>query len=154
MIAIDRILVPVDFSDCSRVALDYAIFLGKKLGVSCVDALHIWTSPASIDPATRVQSPDGREQTLGEFVGTAAGQKMKQVLEEIEGAGPFKVHGRLESGDPHLRILEVAEREGYDLIIMGTRGETKTAKLGSTAERVVRNASCPVLTIRAASATA
>jgi len=153
MIAIDRILVPVDFSDCSRVALDYAIFLGKKLGVSCVDALHIWTSPASIDPRPGC-SPRTGESRLSRVRGYCRRAEDEAGARGDRGAGPFKVHGRLESGDPHLRILEVAEREGYDLIIMGTRGETKTAKLGSTAERVVRNASCPVLTIRAASATA
>jgi nucleotide-binding universal stress UspA family protein len=81
-------------------------------------------------------------------VSSKAGQSMKEFLSQIEQGGSFVVHGRLESGEPQQAILELAEHEKYDLIIMGTQGETKSAKLGSIAQKIVRNAPCPVLTIR------
>jgi len=144
VIAINKILVPVDFSACSRLALEYAIHFGTRLGARAIDVLHVWEPLRHLDPGARLQ---GREETLGEFVQSQAGQAMKELLEHVEGTLSFEVHGRLESGAPHTSILHVAA-EGYDLIVMGTRGEAQDVKLGSTAQRVVRYAGCPVLTMR------
>ena len=146
MVSINKILVPVDFSRCSQVVLEHAIHFGGSLGASAIDVLHVWESPRYLDPEARL---NGKEETLGEFMRSRAGQAMKEFLAKVEGAGSFQVHGRLESGPPHRSILQVAA-EGYDLIIMGTRGETQDIKLGSTAQRVVRHSTCPVLTIRSA----
>lgn len=148
VIQIRKVLVPVDFSDCCRVALDYAIHFGNHLGVTTIDVLHVWKPPRFIDPETKLQVAGGKDETLGEFVKSKAGQAMKDFLEQVESGGKFEVHGRLESGDPHLTIVEVSDAETYDMIIMGTQGETRTTRLGSTAQKVVRDASCPVLTIR------
>jgi nucleotide-binding universal stress UspA family protein len=148
MISIKKMLVPVDFSDCSRAALDYAIYFGNRLESASIDVLHVWRPPVFVDLDTKVQGPEGREQTLAEFAGSRAGQAMKEFLAEIEAGGAFEVHGRLESGEPFHTVLEVATEEEYDLIIMGTHGESKSFKLGSIAQKVVRNATIPVLTIR------
>jgi universal stress protein A len=144
---VKKILVPVDFSECSRAALRYAVHFGNRLGASAIDVLHVWQPPAYLDPGITVHTPEGREQTLAEFVKSKAGQSMKSFLTEVEGGGSFTCHGRLETGEPREAILEVA-LEGYDLIVMGTRGETTNVKLGSIAQEVVRSAVCPVLTIR------
>jgi nucleotide-binding universal stress UspA family protein len=148
MMEVQKILVPVDFSECSRVALRYAVHFGNRLGAATIDVLHVWQPPAYLDPGIRLHTPEGREETLAEFVRSKAGQSMKAFLAEVEGGGSFAVHGRLESGEPREAILAAAG-EGYDLIVMGTRGEATNVKLGSIAQKVVRNASCPVLTIRA-----
>ena len=148
MIAIKKILVPVDFSLCSKAALDHAIHFGRALGVEAIDVMHVWRPPRFIGPETKVRSADGREQTLTEFARGKTGHAMKEFLSALEQAGSFSVRGRLEEGLPHQRILEIASAERYDLIIMGTQGAARTDKLGSIAERVVRNAACPVLTIR------
>ena len=143
----DKILVPVDFSESSRVALKHAIHFGNKLGARGVDVLHVWVPPKFLDPETKLKQEE-KEETLVDFVQSQAGQSMKEFLSEMEDSGQFEVRGRLESGQPDDTILQVAAAEHYDLIIMGTLGKTGSAKLGSIAQRVVRNANCPVLTIR------
>jgi nucleotide-binding universal stress UspA family protein len=148
MIAVKKILVPVDFSDCSRAALQYAIHFGNALKAATLDVLHVWQAPSFLEPEAKIVVGE-REQTLGEFTRSKAGQAMKEFLAELEEGGSFEVFGRLESGEPRETILEIATTGGYDLIIMGTHGETHGAKLGSIAEKVVRNATCPVLTVRA-----
>jgi len=148
MVRVNKILVPVDFSDCSRVALRHAVFFANQLGASAVDVLHVWKPPSFLDPGIMLHTPEGREQTLAEFVKSKAGQSMKDFLAEVESGGSYAVLGRLETGEPREAILEVATHEGYDLIVMGTRGETVNTKLGSIAQKIVRNAPCPVLTIR------
>jgi len=89
------------------------------------------------------------QRTLAEFARTHAGKEMEQFMVSVEGHG-LKVRGRLETGDPYLTILRVAASEQYDLIVMGTHGRTGLQHLlvGSVAEKVVRRAPCPVLTIR------
>ena len=146
MIAINKILVPVDFSACSRLALEYAIHFGTRLGARAIDVLHVWEPLRHLDPGARLQ---GREETLGEFVQSQAGQAMKELLEHVEGTLSFEVHGRLESGAPHTSILHVAA-EGYDLIVMGTHGRGLMSHLilGSTTERVIRLAPCPVFSMK------
>jgi nucleotide-binding universal stress UspA family protein len=148
MIKFEKMLVPVDFTASSMSALEHAVYLGNKLDTHTIDVLHVWKPPRFVDPDLKVQTSEGREQTLTEFVKSKAGQGMKDFLIEIENAGNFEVHGRLESGEPHLRILELANEETYDIIIMGCHGETQTAPLGGIAMKVVRNAPCPVLLIR------
>ena len=148
MVQIAKILVPVDFSECSRAALCYAVFFGNRLNATAIDVLHVWKPPAFLDPDLKLHTPEGRMETLAEFVKSQAGQSMKAFLAEVEKGGSYEVHGRLEAGEPRLAILEVAAQEGYDLIVMGARGETGHVELGSTAEKIVRNATCPVVTIR------
>lgn len=144
---IDKILVPVDFSECSRAALKCSVEYANALGVQRVEVLHVWEPPRRLTLDTKV-TQEGREATLGDFLQSQAGQAMKEVLAEVEDGGPFEVQGRLESGEPHQTILEVAEAEGFDLIVMGTTGESTDPQLGSKTERVIRRAPCPVLTIR------
>ncbi|MBW2526364.1 MAG: universal stress protein [Deltaproteobacteria bacterium] len=148
MIQIHRILVPVDFSDCSRAALEHAIHFGNSLGVEAVDVMHVWRPPRFVGLDTKVRVQGGKEQTLREFAQSEVGAEMKRFLAELEHGGRFKVGGRLEAGEPHRRILSIAEAEHYDLIIMGTHGVARSGRLGSLASRIVRDAPCPVLTIR------
>jgi len=148
MVRVNKILVPVDFSECSRAALRHAVFFGNGLGASEIDVLHVWQAPAVLVLETKLKTTEGREETLAEIVKSKIGQSMKDFLAEVESGGSFAVHGRLETGEPRQAILEVAALEGYDLIVMGARGETATPTLGSTVQEVVRSATCPVLTIR------
>jgi universal stress protein A len=139
-----RILVPVDFSPCSRAALDYAALLAEIFHAE-LDLLHIWA------PSRR---PEDRElATLGLASSTVAGRALTDWLMSIGPALRERARGRLEVGDRCGRILEAAL--GYDLIVMGTNGRTGMAHLfrGSLAEKVVRRAACPVLTIRPAEGT-
>lgn len=149
MFQLGKILVPVDFSPCSKAALQYAVFLAKGFG-SEVEVLHVWEPPRYVIPEVTVQMPGEPQRTLREFARSEAGKEMEAFLSDFEGEGEPKVSGRLTSGDPTQAILELVETGQYDLIAMGTHGRTGLSHLflGSVAEKVVRRATCPVLTIR------
>jgi nucleotide-binding universal stress UspA family protein len=141
--AIGRILVPVDFSSCSRAAVTYATELGRRFGAT-VDLLHVWEP--SQQPA-----PFGVEvRPLGLFVRTRAAREMKTLLAAVEASG-VEVHGRLEAGEPARAIVACAEAGGYDLIVVGTRGPRRFGRLlhRRVVDRVVRKTRCPVLSVRA-----
>jgi nucleotide-binding universal stress UspA family protein len=145
MYAIARILVPVDFSPCSRAALDYAAFLGERFGAA-IDVLHVWaTYPVAWDPPSLIAAG---YTPLVDFERSDAGRQMKAFLGHLEHRIRSPVRGRLDRGAPVDRILAAAA-EGYDLVVMGTHGRTGVAHLlfGSVAEAVVRRAPCPVVTI-------
>lgn len=134
-----RILVPVDFSPRSRSALDYASLLAGRFQ-SDLDLLHVW------DPDRRRE--DRELVGLGLSSCTEAGRKMKDWLLSIAPAIRARALGRLEIGNPCRKILEAAD--GYDLIVMGTRGRGIVSQLlrGSLVEKVVRRVRIPVLTVR------
>lgn len=142
---IRKILVPIDFSSCSRGALEHALALANRYFGAQVDVLHVWETPRYVETHPTAAGLDGQ----GDPAHVKAIAEMEELLSHAQ-AGSTPV-GRLhEPGEPVPRILEVAARGGYDLIIMGTHGRTGMAHdyLGSVAEKVVRRAPCPVLTYR------
>jgi nucleotide-binding universal stress UspA family protein len=146
MPTIRRILVPVDFSACSRAALDYAAFLGERFGAA-IDVLHVWEPPGYVGPEVMINVPGRTGLPLVEFARTEAGREMEKFLAALEERKIVEVNGRLETGMPVNMILSAAADRDYDLIVMGTHG--RTGFMGSVTERVVRRAPCPVLTLRA-----
>jgi universal stress protein A len=147
---LSRILVPVDFSECSRAALEHASVLAKSFEAT-LDLLYVWEAPAFIAPEAMVGAA-GTTQTLSQLAGDQARAAMKEFHEKAVSDGIAIGTTRVEQGDPARTIVEVAERDGYDLIAMGTHGRSGFAHLllGSVAEKVVRRSSCPVLTVRTA----
>jgi nucleotide-binding universal stress UspA family protein len=149
-VTIQRILVPVDFSACSRTAVEYAAVLARQFRAS-VDLLHIWEPPQYVDPegfAFAVAPSDG---SLVEFSRSQAGREMDRLLTELHRYEVRQVGGRIETGEAVEEILKVLADGKYDLAVMGTHGRTGLAHLlmGSVAEKVMRRAPCPVLTVRA-----
>jgi len=149
MFRVARILVPVDFSACSRAAMEFAAYFAGRFGAS-VDVLHVWEPPRYVIPEVTVEVPGEPKKTLLEFARSEAGKEMESFLEELQRSGTVKVRGRLESGDPTEVILELTDTDEYDLVVMGTHGRTGLSHLflGSVAEKVVRRSRKPVLTIR------
>jgi nucleotide-binding universal stress UspA family protein len=147
MFNISKILVPVDFSECSRAALSHALSLAEQHGAT-IEALHVAEVP-SLRGELRVATESGttsfREYALG-----AAQIELAGFLSGLSSAERARISSRVEVGRPRERILDRAEHERYDLIVMGTHGRTGRAHLlaGSVAESVVRSAPCPVLTVR------
>jgi universal stress protein A len=137
------ILVPCDFSDCSRAALEYATIFSKQADGTLV-LLHV-IEP--IQPGFLIEGAVSR-QTQGRMR-ERAGHELAAWASRC--AGGAKV-GRplVKSGKPWEVIVSVASKTGADIILIGTHGYTglKHAMLGSVAERVVRHAPCPVLTVR------
>jgi nucleotide-binding universal stress UspA family protein len=139
---INRILVPVDFSGCSRKAVQYALPFAKAFDAT-ITLLHV-VEPfvpvpemAGVDVAmiTRQLREDGERQlaSLRQEVGESA------VVETV-----------LRVGRAETEILHAASELGSDLIILSTHGRTGLAHvfMGSTAEHIVRRAACPVLVVR------
>jgi nucleotide-binding universal stress UspA family protein len=145
-----RILAPTDFSPASRPALDYALGLAQRFGAR-VDLMHVWELPIDVLPDWIVQAPGDPPQAITTLVRGRASQQMESLVTELRHRFD-NVHGRLETGDPGQQIVEVSSRDPYDLIVMGTHGRRGLSHLwtGSVAERVVRRAICPVLTVHTA----
>jgi nucleotide-binding universal stress UspA family protein len=143
---ITKILVPVDFSPQSKAAIEEAVKFGRAFD-ALVEVVHCWRRASGEAP--------GADTTLSEFGTTEDGKQMREYMEELEAQG-VRVHGRLQLAhdEPARAIVELAETEGHDLIVMGTHGRTGVRHwlYGSVAEKVVRGAPCPVLTVRVADA--
>jgi nucleotide-binding universal stress UspA family protein len=138
MIVLKKVLVPIDFAEASDAALIYARNLAKAFGAE-LHLIHVMENlffrPMANDPLTieagitsrlAEQLTDDDRRTLG---AVAVTRKSDQPAEEI---------------------VRYAAAEGIGLIVMGTHGRVKMAHLlmGSVAEKVVRTAPCPVLTVR------
>lgn len=138
------ILVPVDFSDTSERALDYAVDLAKPLGATVV-VMHSYELPvygfpdgafvATVEMATRIMN------------GAQAG--LDAEVEKHKGAG-VAMKTVLRQGIPVDEVHSVADEVNADLIVVGTHGRRGLARalLGSVAENVIRTSSRPVLAIR------
>jgi len=150
MTTISKILVPVDFSDGARAALDLAATFAKKFGAS-IELLHVWAPPTMVPmPLVVVTSAAEQPMSLEELARTTAGTQLKDLVEPLRKQG-IETHARVAIGTPAREIVELAALGHFDLIVMGThgRGLVAHALLGSVAEKVVRHAACPVLTARA-----
>lgn len=145
---LDRILVPVDFSPSSQAALEYAVFLGERFG-STLHVLHVWEPPPYLWPEAIVLEPGRPEQSLQYLAGARANEQMKELLALPAHRHDVPLVSRIESGNPADVIVSVAQADRFDLIVMGTHGRRGLSRvlMGSVAEKVVRRATCPVLTI-------
>ncbi|HKP63228.1 MAG TPA: universal stress protein [Polyangiales bacterium] len=144
MNAIKKILCPTDFSDSSQVASALAVDLAAKLGAA-VEFLHVVQPPVYVgwedSPAGLAATAQLLDQTR-----ERAESQLKAAVEKFNGRG-VQIHTQLQDGSPHQQISELSKQ--VDLIVMGTHGRTGLPHLllGSVAERVVRTASCPVMTV-------
>lgn len=142
---IRTILVPVDFSDHSAEALKQAVELAKSFGAA-IHLLHCYPiNVGGISPYGLVL-PDNFSLQLR----TAAARKLSEWSEKATAEG-VAVEEILTPMLPSETISSTAQERGADLIVMGTRGLTglKHVMLGSVAERTIRIAPCPVLTVKA-----
>lgn len=146
MSTIRRILVPVDFSECSRAAFDQAVEIGRRFEAE-VDVLHVWEAPTFV-PADVVVAANAN--SLMELARTSAERDLATFVNDAARRGKPVHDSRSQSGHPVEVITNTAKSGSYDLIVLGTHGRTglSRALIGSVAERVVRHAPCPVLTVR------
>jgi nucleotide-binding universal stress UspA family protein len=141
---IRHILAPTDFSDYSKQALRDAFELAQTFGAK-LSLLHVLEPSLYLGEFT---PPTMGEDLLGDLERQASAE-LARVLPEAQQA-TIEVTRSVVMGSPSQKIVETAETEHVDLILMATHGRTGLSHLliGSVAERVVRTAPCPVLTIR------
>lgn len=147
---ITHILVPTDFSAVSDAALDYAIAIARRFGAS-LHLLHVLDDPFVGGDTWGSEVYIAGVPAMRETLIEEASAKLSRVLAHAQAKGiPARSEVRL--GRPATMIRDTAEKEASDLIVMGTHGRTGVthALLGSVAEKMVRVAPCPVLTVRAA----
>jgi nucleotide-binding universal stress UspA family protein len=143
-LSVRRILVPTDFSEPAGEALEVAIAFARKFGARLTlmnaQELPTYAFPDAIMPVT--------PEIIGELERTARAE-LERLAEHARSSG---VHADVRAvvGPHDGEILRAAEELEADLVIMGTHGRTglRHVILGSVAERVVRRAPCPVLTVR------
>jgi len=140
-----HILAPTDFSEYSKQAVASAFELAKKFDAK-LSILHVVELPAY---PVEGYVPPSLTATFLDDLERQASQDLAQIVPEAESAG-VEVARLVTVGSPYRKIIDMAEAEQIDLIVMATAGRTGFSRLvmGSIAERVVRTASCPVLTIR------
>ena len=142
-VALTHILVPVDFSPRAQKALAYGVALARQFGAK-LTVLHV------IELAY-VSSGLGEVDLLPIETGLRgnASEELARLVQS-QTAGIATVSQVVRTGQPWYEIAEAAREAAADLVIVGTHGYTglKHVLLGSTAERVVRHAPCPVLVVR------
>jgi nucleotide-binding universal stress UspA family protein len=147
MIALSRILVATDFGPESESALHYGRALAQKFGAA-LHVLHVTEDLfaramdgyafAGVSPAVQAE------------IASAAGKETRDLLTEADRTDLRAVATTISSNDPAGAIVTFATEQAIDLIVLGTHGRGPLAHLmmGNVAERVVRGAPCPVLTVK------
>lgn len=147
MITLKNILVATDFGEAADVALTYGRELAGRFGATLhvlhvADNIYINAFGAETYAA---MAPD-----LQTELEASAPKKLDELLIDSDRSGPPTKRALLTSSSPAFAIVDFAKDNNIDLIVMGTHGRGALAHLvmGSVAERVVRLAACPVLTVR------
>lgn len=145
MIQIRRILCPVDLSEYSRHALDHALAMARRYG-SAVTILHVVPTLPAGAHLTAVEgfppvaiAPASSDQVLGTL----------RQFAEVDAADGVSMEVLTRDGDVVREILELATAMPADLLVLGTHGRSgfERLALGSVAEKVLRRAGCPVLSV-------
>ena len=139
---IKRVLVPVDFSDCSKKALQYALPFARQFGA---DIVLVYVVQPYL-PVPEMTSVDA-ELILNRMKDSGRNELAKlrtSIADEV------CVQTELRVGRPHIEIVKAADELDADLLLLSTHGHTglKRVFLGSVTEHVTRYAHCPVLTVR------
>jgi nucleotide-binding universal stress UspA family protein len=140
MMTIRSLLHPTDFSDHSAAALELAAAVARDYGAR-LTILHVKSVPAvpaGVMTPEPVETPEEAAET-------------RRRLDAVHPADPkVAVEHVMLVGDESTEIVQLAKDEAFDLIVMGTHGRTgvRHMLMGSVAERVMRQAPCPVLTVK------
>ncbi len=145
MIKLKKVLVPTDFSDSARQALRYGLSFAKEYGAELV-LLHV-VENLTVGYASDL-FPVPMAEVFQEISGYAK-TELAKLGEEARGHG-ISVREEVRQGKPSAEIIRLATENEIDVIVLGTHGKgmLDQALFGSTTERVVRRAPCPVLSVR------
>ena len=143
--AFRSILVPVDYSEPSRRALELALTLDETADVTVV---HAWDRPAYVGEEM-VAHADGSRRSLSELIRENAEREMTEFLARVKTPPGKTFRHHLVTGDPVSAIIAEASKPGYDVVVVGTHGRTGMTKLllGSVTEKLIRLSPIPILTV-------
>ena len=134
---IKRILCPIDFSDFNQAANEYASLLAQSSGAKII-YLHcsLPEVPYASHPYIDVDQEEARDR-----------KRLEEITPTVEGV---EAEYAIEFGSPAEKIVDFANENDVDLVVMGTHGRTGLRRvfMGSVAEGVVRKAECPVLAVK------
>jgi len=142
-----RILVPVDFSPESNAALRYAMTLAEP--TSAIDVVHVWDLPSYVGGGmvdTRLSGDDPQApRYAAQYVHDIATERMAELLRPW--SEDARVNGMVLDGDVGTILTDLSRR--YDLIVIGRSpgGSAAEGFLGSAAQKVLAEATCPVVTV-------
>jgi len=148
MLKLKKILYPTDFSEYSLAALPYAVSIAKQNNAELF-CLHVVDMPKEEYLTREYMVPLNEPHVPEDKVLRTARARMERFTKEnLSEIG--KVTSRVLTGVPFVEIIRYARDQSIDLIIIGTHGHSALAAmlLGTVAEKVVRKAPCPVLTVR------
>ncbi len=146
----NKILIPFDFSESAENALDFGLQLAEKSSAKEVLLLNVIEHPSEsrlkymgVTPADPLQNVYFTELIQ------VTKEKLEEKIENLD-SGSIKVKYKIQLGSPYNTLVAEVSEEDVDLVIMGTEGAEGLDELfvGSNSEKVVRNAKCPVITIR------
>ena len=145
-----RILCAVDFSNCSTDALNFAMSLAQEAEAH-LDVVHVLELPPEVPPGVHETVLAG-PRSLREYIELAEEDRRARLQDAVPQSvrAYCAVETMLATGKPYREILRIAAERKSDLIVIGIhgRGAADLLFFGSTAQHVVRQASCPVLTLR------
>jgi nucleotide-binding universal stress UspA family protein len=141
------IVVGTDGSETAKKAVEQAADLAKTAGGELHIVMAASTVPEARLRSERAGAPDDVAHTITATEDTEA--ELKDVASQYEGDG-LKVHTHAKSGDPADAIIDVAESNGADLIVVGNKGMTGAKRffLGAVPNKISHHAPCSVLIVR------
>jgi len=146
MIKIDKILFPTDFSEHSEYALSYALSFAKEYGAK-LHVLHVIEDVQYLANAYMFDVP-----VMPSFADIEQSRlkEMQEFIERVITDPTIEIEKTIKRGRPFIEIIQTAREEDVDLIVIATHGRSglEHVLFGSVAEKVVRKAPCPVLSIR------
>ena len=141
------ILLPTDFSECAEGALSYATDLARAAGARlvCLHVVEPLVPPVGYGPITE---PLPALDVAGQLE-ESAHRELPRLAQREECAG-LEVEDLVAHGEPASEIVRAAREHSVDLIVISSHGRTGLGRIlfGSTAESVVRHATCPVLVVK------
>lgn len=145
------ILVPYDFSNEANYALDFAVGLAKKT-LNKLEVLHVIELPTPTSFSSYGEAGTMSNETANIFMVELIDKRkvqMKELEDEFKDAG-FTFEAKIIFGNPFAGISKEITDIDADLVVMGSKGSSglEEVLIGSNTEKVVRNASCPVITIK------
>lgn len=151
-----HLLVPLDFSGCATRALEIAVGLATRESAS-LTLIHVSPLPPNLPPDALVTPPGAAEPIrIGEYTTRTSREQLQSIATPLRERGlDVRTLARAAtSGDVAGEVLRAASEAGADVIVMGTHGRTGLSHLllGSIAEKVIRRAAIPVITVRSVDA--